>query len=305
MDRLDAMSVLLAVVEAGSLSGAGRTLRVPLSTVSRKIADLEAHLGARLLVRSNRRVSLTEAGRSYAAASKRILAEVSDAERAAAGEYASVRGELVITAPVVFGRLHMLPVVAAFLAAHPDITIRFVLADRIVHLVEDHVDLALRIGTLPDSSLVATKLGAIRRVVCGSPDYLSRRGRPLVPDDLTAHDCVTFSGLEATDTWLFPEGRLERAVAIRSRLAVNTAEAAIDAAVAGLGLTRVLSYQVAAALRSGQLQTVLDACAPPPVSVSLVYNGQGLLPQKLRAFLDFAAPRLRAVLTEGAGQGAE
>ena len=204
MDRLDAMSVLLAVVEAGSLSGAGRKLGLPLSTVSRKVGDLETHLGARLLVRSNRKVSLTDAGRSYTAASKRILAEVSDAERAAAGEYSSVRGELVITAPVVFGRLHVLPVVAAFLQANPEITIRLVLADRIVHLVEDHVDLALRIGTLPDSSLSAVRLGAIRRVVCASPGYLSRRGRPMVPEDLAQHDCVTFTGTRCLRQLAFP-----------------------------------------------------------------------------------------------------
>jgi DNA-binding transcriptional LysR family regulator len=192
----------------------------------------------------------------------------------------------------------MLPVVTAFLQAHADIDVRLVLADRIVHLMEDHVDLALRIGTLPDSSLIAVRLGAIRRVVCGSPDYLCDRGVPMVPDDLLKHDCVTFTGLGAADKWLFPDGKLERAVSIRSRLAVNTAEAAIDAAISGVGLTRVLSYQIAAALRSGQIQTVLDAHEPPPAPVSLVYDGQGMLPQKLRAFLDFAAPRLRAALSQ-------
>jgi DNA-binding transcriptional LysR family regulator len=298
MDRFDAMSVLLTVVEAGSLSAAGRQLGLPLSTVSRRIADLETHLGARLLIRSNRKVNLTEAGRSYVAASKRILSDLADAERAAAGEYSSVRGEMVITAPVVFGRLHLLPVITAFLQRYPETSIRLVLSDRIVHLVDDHVDLALRIGTLPDSSLVAVKLGEIRRMVCGSPDYFARRGKPVVPEDLQDHECVTFTGLDTGDSWFFPEGKLERSVPVRSRLAVNTAEAAIDAAISGVGLTRVLSYQIAAALRSNHLHTVLEAHEPPPVPVSLVYGEQGMLPRKLRAFLDFAVPRVRAVLRD-------
>ncbi len=177
MDRLDAMSVLLAVVDEGSLSAAARKLRAPLATVSRKVSELEAHLRTKLLVRSSRQVSLTEAGRSYVEASRRILEQVSEAERTAAGEYAAPKGELTVTAPVVFGRLHVLPVVVDFLKAYPEIDLRLVLADRVVNLVEDHVDLAVRIGALPDSGLHATRLGTIRRVMCGAPG-LSRDARP-------------------------------------------------------------------------------------------------------------------------------
>ncbi len=301
MDRFDAMSVLLSVVEVGSLSGAGRRLGVPLSTISRKISDLEAHLGARLLVRSTRSVTLTEAGKAYVTATRRILEEVAEAERSAAGEYAVVKGELVITAPIVFGRLHILPVVTAFLQAFPETDVRLILADRLLHLVDDHVDLALRIGALSDSSHVAVKVGTIRRVVCASPDYLARRGVPQSPADLADHGVVTFSTLDPGEAWRFGRGVSARSARLRPRLTVNTAEAAIDAAIAGVGLTRVLSYQIASAVSAGQLVTLLEDHAPDAVPVSLVYPGQGILPRKLRAFLDFAAPRLKAGL-QGAGR---
>ena len=296
MDRIEAMSVLHAVVEAGSLSAAGRRLGIPLSTVSRKISELEAHLGARLLVRSTRSINLTEAGLSYVAATRRILEDLAAAERAAAGEYAVVKGELVITAPIVFGRLHILPVVTAFLDAYTETDVRLVLADRLLHLADDHVDLALRIASLPDSSDVAVKVGTIRRVVCASPAYLARRGVPHSPLDLADHDLVTFSALAPAEAWTFGTGVGARPAVPRARLTVNTAEAAIDAAIAGLGLTRVLSYQIADAVSAGRLVTVLDDHAPDPVPVSLVYSGQELLPLKLRAFLDFATPRLRTGL---------
>lgn len=298
MDRLDAMAVLLAAVDAGSLSAAARRLGLPLATVSRRVAELEAHLGARLLTRSSRRLTLTDAGRSYAAAAKRILEEVGEAERAAAGEYRAPKGELIVTAPIVFGRLHVLPVAMDFLRAYPEIDVRLVQADRVIDLQENHVDLAVRIADLPDSSLIATRIGSIRRVVCASPDYFARRGAPQRPADLAVHDCITFEGPIAPDIWAFASGETAATIPIRPRLVVNTAEAAVDAAVAGLGVTRVLSYQVADALRAGTLALALQDCEPPPSPVSLVYAGQGLLPQKLRAFLDFAAPRLKARLAE-------
>ncbi len=293
MDRLEAMSMLLAVVDAGSLSAASRRLGSPLATVSRKVLELETHLKTRLLIRSSRRVTLTEAGRSYVAACRRILDEVSDAERTAAGEYSTPKGDLLITAPIVFGRLHVLPIVADFLKAYPEISVRLMLADRVVNLVEEQIDIALRIGDLPDSSLVATRVGAIRRVVCASPDYLAARGTPKHPNDLLAHDCITFEGLMSPLEWTFRINKADKWIAIRSRLVVNTAEAAIDAAVAGLGVTRVLSYQVEAARRAGQLVLMLEAFEPAPKPVNLVHAGQGLLPLKTRAFLDFAAQRLR------------
>lgn len=296
MDRLDSMSVLLAAVDAGSLSAAARRLGTPLTTVSRKVSDLEAHLKTRLLTRSSRRLELTDAGRDYVAACRRILEEVGEAERAASGEFIAPRGHLVLSAPIVFGRLHLLPVVAAFLEAFSEIDVRLVLADRAVNLIEEHVDGALRIGALADSGMAALKVGEIRRVVCGSPAYFRKHGRPQEPADLAQHSCITFEGLQSPAAWLFPAKKGEQPVPIHSRLVVNTAEAAVDAAVAGVGLTRVFSYQAAAARRAKKVELVLEAFEPPPAPVHLIHAGGGLLPLKLRAFLDFAAPRLRATL---------
>ena len=293
MDRLKAMSLFVAAVEAGSLSAAARRFGIPLATVSRKVSDLERHLNTRLLNRSTRRLTPTDAGEAYLAACRRILDDVGEAERAAAGEYSAPTGELAITAPVVFGRLHVLPVVTGFLSAYPDVDIRLTLADRITQLVEDHFDLALRIGQLPDSSLVAIGVGSIRRVVCASPAYLAEHGTPTIPEGLGTHDCITFEGLSSAAPWSFAKGKTDVTVQVRSRLQVNTAEAAVDAAIAGVGLTKVLSYQVDAAVRSGMLRIVLQEFEPEPWPVSLVHAGHGLLPVKLRAFLDFAAPRLK------------
>ena len=298
MDRLEAMSVLLTAVETGSLSAASRALGAPLTTVSRKVSDLEKHLKTQLLSRSARRLTLSDAGRSYVAACRRILEDVREAERTAAGEYSAPQGDLIVTAPIVFGRLHVLPVVAEFLKVYPDIDIRLALADRLFNLIEDRVDLAIRIGPLPDSSLKASRVGSIRHVVCGSPVYFGRRGKPTSPFELSDHDCVTFQGLSSPDTWTFRIKKTEKPIAIHSRLVVNTAEAAIDAAIAGVGMTRVLSYQIAQALMSGALDVALQAFEPPPWPVNLVYGGGQVLPLKLRAFLDFAAPRLKARLPE-------
>ncbi|MBK8768126.1 MAG: LysR family transcriptional regulator [Burkholderiaceae bacterium] len=294
MDRLDAMFVFAAIADGGSLSAAGRRLNVPLATVSRKLADLEAHLRTRLITRSTRKLELTDAGRDYLDACRQILEQVDEAERAASGAYAKVKGQLVVAAPIVFGRLHVVPVAAAFLDAHPEVDIRLRLGDRNVNLIEEHVDVALRIGALPDSSLVATQVGTVRRVVCASPAYLERFGMPQSLGELAAHRCITFDGLEAASAWAFSDtdGHKHHA-RVQSRMTVSTADAAIEAAVLGLGLTRVLSYQVADALQDGRLVRVLIDREPPAVPASLIYPGQGRLPMKTRAFIDFAAGRLR------------
>jgi DNA-binding transcriptional LysR family regulator len=298
MDRLEAMSLLVSVAEAGSLSAASRRLGVPLPTVSRKISDLEAHLRTRLLTRSTRRLALTDAGAAYVAAAKRILDEVGEAERAASGEHAALRGDLVITAPMAFGRLHVLPVIAEFLAQWPEIDVRLVLSDRNLHLIDDHVDIAVRIGSLADSALVSTRVGAVRSVVCGSPAYLAGHGVPERPEDLSALTAVTFNPFSSSHNWAFPDPKSKRDlhVQMRSRLAVNTAEAAIDGAAAGLGVTRVFSYQAAQAVLDGRLEVVLAEYEPAPLPVSLIHGHQGLTPLKVRMLLDFAAPRLRARL---------
>ena len=296
MDRIDAMATLLAAVDAGSLSGASRTLGMPLATVSRKVSDLEAHLGTQLLIRSSRRLTLTEAGQAYAASARRILEDLDEAERAASGEYRAPRGHLTITAPIMFGRLHVAPVVLDFLKAYPEITVRLTLADTVLNLVDDHVDVAVRIGRLPDSRLMALRLGEVGWVACASPDYLALHGEPDAPDALANHDCVMFEGLYSSSAWTFGRDRQVQEMSIRPRLSVNSADAAIAAAVRGAGVTRVLSYQVAEPVARGDLTLVLRSFEPEPLPVHLLYAGQSLLPLKLRAFLDFAGPRLKASL---------
>jgi DNA-binding transcriptional LysR family regulator len=296
MDRIDAMTVAVAVGEAGSLSAAARRLRMPLPTVSRRLSDLEAHLNTRLFNRSTRHLTPTEPGQAYLKACMRILEDVSETERAAAGEFSTPKGDLVISAPIVFGRLHVLPMIIAFLKTYPEVQVRLVQSDRLVNLLEDHVDLAVRIGELADSQLIATRCGSTRRVVCASPDYYAAAGTPRNPAELARHSLIAFETLGSADSWSFRAGGASLAIPIRPRLIVNTAEAAIDAALAGAGLTRVLSYQVEAALAAGTLVTALKRFEPPAAPVSLVYTNQRRLPFKVRAFLDFAAPRLRAGL---------
>lgn len=295
MDRLESMSVFVAVVAAGSFSAASRQLRMPLPTVSRKVAEIESHLKAQLLVRSTRKLVLTEAGQAYIEDCKRILEAVTEAERGASGQYNAPQGELTITAPIVFGRLHVVPAVTEFLRAYAHVDVRLLLIDRPLNLVDDHVDLAVRIGPLPDSRLVASKVGQIRRVVCASPAYLQERGTPRTPQDLLKHDCVTFAGLTDAGSWAF---RDHETVRVHSRLTTSTAEAAIDATLAGSGLTCTLSYQIAAAVRAGQLAVVLRKFEPPPLPVSLIYVRESRITAKLRAFIDYATPRLRASLGE-------
>lgn len=293
MNRLDGMRVLLAVIDEGNLSRAGRRLRMPLSTVSRRISELETELGARLLTRDNRTLGVTDAGRDYAEACRRILDDMEQAERTARGEYQMPQGELVITTPVVFGRLHLLPIIVEFLQHYPAITIRLVQADRVVSLLDDHVDVALRIGKLPDNRLVAVPLGEVDRLVCASPAYLQEHGTPKQLAELSSHACIAFDNPAGHDNWLFEGAAGKHRVSLTPRLRVNTVEAALDAARAGLGLVRLFSYQVIPALQQGELVRVLDQLEPETQPIHLVYAHQGAVPLKLRAFIDFARPRLR------------
>lgn len=299
MDRLEAMSLLVSVTEQGSLSAAGRVLHVPLATLSRKIADLEALLGARLLIRTTRRLSLTDAGVAYVAAARRILEQVAEAERAAAGEFTVPKGELAVTAPVMFGRLHVLPLVAEFLAQYDAITVRLVLVDRNVDLVDDHIDMAVRIGMLPDSAMVATRVGTMRTVTCASPALLASHGVPQAPADLLRYPCVAVAAILPSPGWRFrqPGTGASIDVGVLPRLSVSTTDAAAEAALRGVGVVRLLHYQVADAVRDGRLHIILDTFEPEPAPVHLVHAARGQMPLKMRRFLDFAAPRLRTALT--------
>jgi DNA-binding transcriptional LysR family regulator len=292
MDRLEAMSAFVAVAKARGFSAAARELGVPLATLNRRVVDLERDMGLRLLHRSTRQVVLTEAGQDFFLTCDRILDELREAREAATGEYRAPKGVLTITAPMGFGRLYLQPVALEFLAAFPEINLKLLLVDRMVHLAEENIDLALRISELPDSSLVARPLGKLQMVVTASPAYLERHGVPQEPSDLMRHDCIAWSSIEPLNSWWFREGANDRKFPVRTRLSTTSADSAISAAHAGLGLVQTTSYQAEPGLRDGRLALVLRAfeCAPTPVS--LVYAGQRSLPLKVRAFIDFAAPRL-------------
>jgi DNA-binding transcriptional LysR family regulator len=298
MDRFEAIRTLLAAIDGGSLTAASRQLGMPLPTVSRNISVLEARLGTQLVIRTSRKLLLTDAGNAFVAAGRRVLEQLDEAERAAAGEYRTPRGDLLVTAPIMFGKLHVMPVVLTFLAAYPEVNVRVVFFDHVVDLVENHVDVAVRIGHLPDSGLVAARIGEIHWVTCASAAYLSTHGTPTAPNDLAEHDCIAFEGLQMVRTWPFGCGADAKTVAIRPRFAANTADAVIEAAIAGIGIARLTSYQAAGAIREGRLVSLLREHSPEPLPVHLVHAGAPLEPLKVRAFLDFAGPRLKAGLAD-------
>ncbi len=302
MDRFDAITAFVAVARSGGFSAASRALGVPVANVSRKVAVLEETLGARLLVRTTRHVALTDVGRRYFEACAQVLDDLREADEEVRGEYQAPKGELVITAPFGFGQQHLQPVVQAFLRAYPQVSVQLQLTDRVVALVEERVDCAVRIRALDDSTLLARHVGHIRMVVCGSPAYLASRGVPHAPAELDGHDCVTWAGLGERHAWEFPlPGGADthlQAVPIAVRFSGTTAESAMQAAIDGLGLVQATTYQAAPHVTRGELVPVLAAYDSAPVPVSLVFPGKRLLPLKLRAFLDFAAPRLEARLRD-------
>ncbi len=302
MDRLAAMRVFTAVADAGSLSAAGRRLTMPLATVSRHLAALEDEIGVRLMTRTTRQLTLTEPGRHYLESCRRILAEVEAAELALAGRQGEPRGEIGITAPAMFGRVHVVPIVAAFLAAFPQVTARLLLVDRVVDLIEEGLDVSVRIGVLANSSLIATRVGAVRMITCASPAYLAKRGTPATPQELAGHDCISFGVYAPAERWTYAGPKTARRVTVHPRLIVNTADSAIDAARAGLGITRVLSYQAEASVAEGTLRLILENFEPEAVPVSLLHREDRLPQAKVQSFIAFAAPRLRAELRGQSGR---
>lgn len=298
MDRLEAMEMLLTAVDRGSLSAAARELKIPVSTLTRKVADLEELLGTRLLIRTTRKLTLTDAGMSYVAAARRILDLVREQEHEATGEFATAKGELVVTAPVQLGRLHVLPVINQFLAQYPDITVRLLLSDRNIDLIDSHADLALRIGELADSSMIATRIGSLRPIVCASPAFLANHPPPREPDDLIKYSCVVFNS-PYLSPWRFrlPTTSKIYVLGVKARLEVTTPDAAVSAAVDNAGITYVFEHDADEALRNGQLEVLLPQFEIEPVPVHLVHVSRNLMAIKLRHFIDFAAPKLRQSLS--------
>ncbi|WP_341895492.1 LysR family transcriptional regulator [Ferrovibrio terrae] len=295
MDRLDAMRIFISVAEKSGFAAAARQLNLSPPSVTRAVASLEERLGASLFQRSTRHVRLTEAGERFLADARRILAELEEAEASVAGDHGTPRGELSITASQMFGRIHVAPVVQDFLTLHPHVSARLLLLDRVANLIEEGFDIAVRIAHLRDSSLSAIRVGHVRSVVVASPAYLERHGMPKIPSDLMRHTTVMFSAGIAANSWDFMVDGHVLLLNPPTRFWVNSSEAAINAALAGHGLTLVLSYMVAPLVESGALQVVLADYQLPPVPVSLVHAEGRRTNAKVRAFLDFAAERLRAL----------
>ena len=289
MDRIDAMQAFVTVADLKGFAPAARKLGVSPSGVTRLIAALEERLGARLLQRTTRQVALTDAGARYLERARRILGDVEEAESAAEGERTRPGGRLVVSAPNGFGRLHVSPVVSAYLQRYPEVSADLRLSDRMINLVEEGVDLAVRIGHLPDSTLVARHVGEMRRIVVASKDYLKRRGEPKTPEAIAGHDTIHFGAMTVEPDWRFVADGSEISVSCTPRFTSNSADAAIQYAEAGGGLTRVLAYQAAASLKAGRLKIVLAPFAPPALPIHIVYPTSRLLSAKVRTFIDLVA----------------
>ncbi len=296
MDRFREMQVFVAVAEAGSFAAAARRLRSSPPAVTRAVSSLEERLSTRLMNRTTRSLSLTEAGERYLESSKRLLAELEEAEREAVGETATPAGHLRITASVTFGRLALIKIVAGFLAAHPRVSASLVLVDRVVNLVEEGFDAGIRIGSLPDSSLRSRRVGSVQRLLVASPGYLAAYGQPQHPTELRGHSVIGFTGLMPNAEWRFIDAGGQAKVTLNPRLEVNDAAAAIAAAESGHGITSPLCYMVGARIRSGRLSSVLKPFWPEPAPVQIVYPHARLMAPKVRAFVDWAAPRLQSEL---------
>jgi DNA-binding transcriptional LysR family regulator len=296
MDRFHEIEVFIAVNDAGSFAKAGRRLRMSPPAVTRAVSALEDRLGARLFQRTTRRLAITDVGARFLESARRILDDLGQAEREALGATATARGHLTVTASVTFGRSLLAPVARQFLAEYPEITLSVLLLDRITNLIEEGIDAAIRIGPLPDSTMVARKLGTVHRILVASPDYLEKHGKPAAPSDLTRHAMIAFTGLMPNREWRYLDGGSGKAVSFQPRLEINDAVAAISAAEAGDGITVALSYMVAEQIRRGSLVQVLSELTPPAAPVHLVFPQSRLLAPKLRVFADFVAPRLKRAL---------
>ncbi|MBT6403656.1 MAG: LysR family transcriptional regulator [Rhodospirillaceae bacterium] len=296
MDRLREMEVFVAVVEAGSFVGAATRLRTSPPAVTRAVASLEDRLGIRLLNRTTRALRLTDAGERFVEHARRLLDDIERAERDTLGEASAPAGHLTVTASATFGRMVLAPIVTAFLAEHPKVTASVRLHDRVVDLLDEGIDVAVRIAELPDSSLVARRVGEVRRLLVASPDYLAKHGTPDAPVQLREHAVIAFTGLMPGHEWRYQAEGRTRTVAITPRLEINDALSALAAAEAGEGITPALSYMISDAVAAGRMVPVLEDWAPAPAPVHLVHQQGRLVPPKIRAFMDFAAPRLAAAL---------
>jgi DNA-binding transcriptional LysR family regulator len=294
MDRLHQMAVFVAVAEESGFAAAARRLRMSPPAVTRAVAFLEQRLGVRLLMRTTRLVRTTDAGARYLEDARRILLEADEADEAAAGVNATPRGHLAVTAPVLFGRIYVMPVITAYQRTFAETTVSALFIDRVVNMVEEGLDVGIRIGPLPDSTLRAIRVGQVHRVVCASPAYLKRHGSPKTPADLARHAIVAATSASAATEWAFASGKEKIAVRLRPRILVNTNDGALEAATSGFGLTRLISYQVANELAAGTLKTVLRDFEQTPLPVHVIHREGRYGSAKVRSFVDLAVEELRA-----------
>ena len=294
MDKLSAMAIFVAVVEEGGFAAAARKLRISPPMVTRAVTELEESMGVRLLSRTTRVVRVTDVGARYAADCRRILADVADTETSATGTHAAPRGRLVVTASVMFGAMYVTPIVTDYLRRYPETDVECRFLDRVVNMMDEGVDAAIRIGALADSSYQAMKVGQVRQIVCASPEYLKRRGIPLAPEDLASHDVVAALPITQSLDWKFERDGKPLVVRVRPRLSSTSNEAALRAALDGFGPTRLISYMAAPHLAAGRLKTVLTQFEAPPMPVSVVHHEGRQSSGKVRAFLDLAIATLRA-----------
>jgi DNA-binding transcriptional LysR family regulator len=295
MDKLHAMATFVQIMKSGSLTAAADALETSLPSVVRTLASLERHLGVRLLNRTTRRIHLTDEGVQFLERCRTILSEVQEAEAALTSRQAEPQGRLTITAPVVFGRRYVTPIVNEFVGRYPNLNVDLLLVDRYVNLVEEGLDVAVRVALLNDSSLVAIPVGQARRVICASPHYLHRHGIPRVPQDVSAHRCVRYTGLAPRDEWQFRIGRRSVNIPITSVICCNQIDSALDACINGLGLGMFLSYQVVPHRKSGELRYVLEEFEIEPLPIQVIYPHSKLLSTKVRAFVDECVMQLRKV----------
>jgi len=298
MDRLHEIEVFIAVADAGGFAKAGARLRLSPPAVTRAISALEDRLGARVFNRTTRSLTITDVGQRFLESARRVLTDLDTAEKEAVGEAAMPQGHLTITASVTFGRSSLAPVVCSFLSQHPRVTASVLLLDRVVNLVEEGIDVAVRIGHLPNSNLIAKRIGTVQQVLVASPDYLSRCGVPESPADLRLHSVIAFTGLMPNREWRFLDGQKLGSVSLNPTFEINDATAAIQAAEMGHGITVALSYMVSDQTYNKKLVPVLDTFTLPPQPVHMVYPHARLVAPKVRAFIDFAAPRLKTILDQ-------
>jgi DNA-binding transcriptional LysR family regulator len=294
MDKFNLISIFIAVVDTNGFAAAARKLNISPPAVTRAINELELQLHVRLLTRTTRKVRVTDAGARYVEDCRRIIAELSEADESVGGSHGAPRGRLVVTAPVLFGSKFVTPIVAEYLQTYPEVSASCLFLDRIVNMMDEGIDVAIRIGELPDSSMQSIRVGQVRRVICAAPGYLKQGGIPRKPDDLQNHFIISANSTNSSPEWTLMEDGVARVIRLQSRFATSTNDSAITAAVGGFGLTRLLSYQIAEFMRAGQLKTVLSQYEPPALPIHVVHREGRHASKKARAFIDLAVDRLRA-----------